>query len=273
MPSGPPASTTCGRKPERTTVASSPRPSPEGSPTSATSLTGAKWKSIAVSRCASACGWLAAAWWSSRKTPAAWRSYSCSPVSAARRRSPKAAAEFPDGIGWSSDVLAPHDQLLVVVCGGEEAAAVGVGEQLDHLVGGLARGVEPANVERRLVQGQERLDQVRVVLEVGGEVRAAVLVGAQQPAALVAEVPPYELGAGHRGVEVVLARDRAARLREGADHQRVPRAQPLVVLAGPDSPRPVGVEGAARIIEPLGGTAAGPPGHGGCCDPRSCPPR
>src|SRR5215216_5507374 len=99
LPSGPPASTRCGRKPDRTTEASSPSPSPDVGPTSATSFTGARWKSTAPSRCASAWGWPVAARWSSRKTATACRSYSCSPVTAASRKSPYAAAEFPDGIG------------------------------------------------------------------------------------------------------------------------------------------------------------------------------
>ena len=66
-----------------------------------------------------------------------------------------------------ADVLAPGDQLLVVVGGGEEAAALVVGEALDHRVGRLAGGVEPAHLERRLVEAQQRLHQVGMILEVG----------------------------------------------------------------------------------------------------------
>ena len=79
-----------------------------------------------------------------------------------------------------ADVLAAGDQFLVVVRGGEEPAALVVGEALDHRVGGLARGVEPANLEGRLVEAQERLDQEGVVLEVGVEPGLALLPGPQQ---------------------------------------------------------------------------------------------
>ena len=134
------------------------------------------------------------------------------------------------------DVLASDDELLVVVRGGEEAAALRVGEELDHLVRGLARGVEPADVEGRLIEREEGLGQVRVVLEVSGQVGAPVLVRAKEPAAVVPQVPPNELGARNCGVEVLVAGNRGTGLRQGADHERVPRAQPLVVLSGPRPP-------------------------------------
>src|SRR6201999_1581702 len=65
------------------------------------------------------------------------------------------------------ELLAARDQRLVVVGGGEEAAALGVGEALQDRVRERARLAEPARVERGLVQGQQRLEQERVILEVG----------------------------------------------------------------------------------------------------------
>src|SRR5829696_9710193 len=64
------------------------------------------------------------------------------------------------------ELLAPRDQRLVVVRGREEAAVLEVGEAREDRLGKLARGAEPARVERRLVQRQQRLEQERVVLEV-----------------------------------------------------------------------------------------------------------
>ena len=64
-----------------------------------------------------------------------WRSYVPSPDSSARRSSPNAAAELPDGIGESSRSLRRAAQLLAVVGRGEEATALGVGEAGDHRVG------------------------------------------------------------------------------------------------------------------------------------------
>ena len=42
--------------------------------------------------------------------------------------------------------------------------------------------LEPAHLEGRLVEGEQRLQQEGVVLEVGVELRLAVVVGAQQAA-------------------------------------------------------------------------------------------
>jgi hypothetical protein len=54
------------------------------------------------------------------------------------------------------DVLAARDQLLVVGGGREEAAVLGVGEALDDRVGERASLGEPARVERRLVERDQR---------------------------------------------------------------------------------------------------------------------
>ncbi len=130
------------------------------------------------------------------------------------------------------EVLAAGDQLLVVVRGGEEAATLLVGEALDHRLGGLAGGVEPAHLEGRLVQPQHRLDQEGVVLEVGVEPAFAVLPGAEQAARVVVHRLVDEAGATAGRVDEVLATERGARVGEGGDHQRVPGAQPLVVESG-----------------------------------------
>ena len=76
----------------------------------------------------------------------------CSPVSAASRSSPSAAAEPPPGMGASSRSLRRVSELLVVGRGREEPAALGVGEALEERVAERARLVEPALLERRLVQ-------------------------------------------------------------------------------------------------------------------------
>ena len=91
------------------------------------------------------------------------------------------------------EVLAPRDELLVVVGGREEAALLGVGEALDDRVGERARLAEPARLEGRLVEVQQRLEQERVVLEVGVELRLARVERAQQPPAVVAHARQDEV--------------------------------------------------------------------------------
>src|SRR5829696_3491753 len=136
------------------------------------------------------------------------------------------------------EVLAPRDEPLVVDRGLEEAAALAVGEALDHRVGGRAGGGEPAWLEARLVQGEERLDQVGVVLEVGVEARLAVLGGAQEAPARVAHRTEDEVGARARRVEVARLPQYSPRVGERGDHERVPRAQALVVEPRPHALRP-----------------------------------
>ena len=80
------------------------------------------------------------------------------------------------------ELLAPRDQLLVVGRRGEEAAALGVAEARDDRVRQRPRLGEPARLERRLVQREQRLEQEGVVLEVGAQLRPAVVERAQQPA-------------------------------------------------------------------------------------------
>ena len=192
-------------------------------------------------------------------------------MSAASRSRPSAAEELPDGIGWSREVLAAGDQLLVVVRGGEEAAALLVSEALDHRLGGLAGGVEPAHLQGRLVQPQHRLDQEGVVLEVGVEPAFAVLPGAEQAARVVAHRLVDEAGAAAGGVDEVLAPERGAGVGEGGDHQRVPGAQPLVVESGA---HPLLAPCHQRCAGPGRAPGAARPGRasarGGCCGPRSC---
>ena len=114
-----------------------------------------------------------------------------------------------------ADLLAARDQLLVVAGGREEAAALAVAEALDRRLGQRPRLVEPALLEGRLIQGEQRFEQEGVVLEVGVEVGPAVLVGAQQPPVLVAHRVEHEAGGRAGGVEVVLAAERRPAPRRG----------------------------------------------------------
>ena len=85
---------------------------------------------------------------SRRKTETACCSYARSPVSAASRSSAERGGRVAGRDRVVVDVLAAGDQLLVVARGGEEAAALGVGEALDHRVGGLA-GARRTSARRR----------------------------------------------------------------------------------------------------------------------------
>ena len=81
--------------------------------------------------------------------------------------------------------LAAHDQLLVIGGGKKET-----GIRLIPIVAngrlGQPRGfVEPAQRARDFVEADQTFDHERVVVDVGHQMRAAVAVGAQQPAVLL----------------------------------------------------------------------------------------
>ena len=84
-----------------------------------------------------------------------------------------------------------------------EAAAVGIGEELDEQPGQPTRLLEPAQVPGRPRQLDEAVGDVCVVLEVARNPGVAGPVGTKQPAALVRERAEQELGDLDGGVDVV----------------------------------------------------------------------
>ena len=88
-----------------------------------------------------------------------------------------------------------------------------------------------------------------MVLEVGAEAPATAVVGAQQAPVGVAQVAQHELRARHGGVAVVVAAQDGARVGQRGDHQRVPRAQALVVEPGAHPPLAGGVQAALDLGE------------------------
>ena len=90
-----------------------------------------------------------------------------------------------------------------------------------------------------------------MVLEVGVQLRLAVLPRAQQPPLGVARLVEQEARRAGRGVHVVVAFEHGAGLRERRDHERVPGGEPLVVEARPDALRARLVEERAPARQPL----------------------
>ena len=93
---------------------------------------------------------------------------------------PSAAELLPEGIGWSPISLrrAISSSWSSEV---EKKPPRSGSPKRSIVVSASARAsLEPALLEGRLVEGQQRLEQEGVVLEVAVEVGPAVLVGAQQ---------------------------------------------------------------------------------------------
>ena len=83
-----------------------------------------------------------------------------------------------------------------------------------------------------------------MVLEHRAQPRLAAVVGAQQPAVLVAHAGDEEVGAGDRRLAIDVVVEGRGGVGERGDHERVPARQPLVV-----EPRPHAL--GARLVEPL----------------------
>ena len=186
-------------------------------PTSATSRTAARWKSIACSRCPNAVGCWGATTCTQPQRPERGRPRSaCSPVSAASRSRPNAAAETPDGIGASSSSLRRAISRSWSAAVAKKPPCSGSAKRSRIWSASARAATNQRGVERRLVERQQRLEQERVVLEVGGELGPPAVVGAQQAAVGVAQVAQDELGRGRRAASRVVGRARARRRRRPA---------------------------------------------------------
>src|SRR6185295_9249065 len=73
-----------------------------------------------------------------------------------------------------------------------------------------------------------------VVVEIGVEMRASVLVGREQPA-IAPQLAAHEIEGAARGVDPVLSAEDAPGVRHAADGERVPRNQDLLVATRTDA--------------------------------------
>ena len=175
------------------------------------------------------------------------------------RSSAWAADELPDGIGWSSKLRGRTTSDSWSEAVSKNPPPLGVAERSTIIVGERARLHEPARLEGRLVQHQQRLGQERVVLEVG--IRATpgrpctCAAGARRASRISLE---QELGALARGVEVVGAPERRAGVGERRQHQRVPGGQALVVEARPHALRAHVVQRCRRARASTSGSMSPP---------------
>ena len=76
-----------------------------------------------------------------------------------------------------------------------------------------------------------RVQQERVVVEIGRESRAAILVNGEQ-AAVSEKCLANEVDSGRCSIEQVLTLQRLPRNRESADGERIPRGELFLVASG-----------------------------------------
>ena len=131
-------------------------------------------------------------------------------------------------------LLGPHHERLGVRSRLEEAPTFGVVEQAEEVVGERPSGLEPPQLERRLVERETRIGHERVVIGVTRAAGTSVAPGPQQPAVGRAELGQDEPGGRDRRLDVARLPERPARLGERRDRHRVPRGEHLVVGGRPD---------------------------------------
>ena len=144
--------------------------------------------------------------------------------------------------------LGAVDEHFVIVGGEEEAAVLRVFEVAKENLCEIDCEVEMVSPPLLLEQRQNRVDEKGVVVEVGGEAGAPVLVGGTQ-AAVLPQVFPEEVERAPRGFHEARLRQDAPRHRHPLDHERVPRGQHLVVAPRPDALRPDREQGGAGTLE------------------------
>ena len=131
--------------------------------------------------------------------------------------------------------LRPVKELLVARTGKEEAAPLAVLELLKEHIGKRARKFKVRPRELGLHELEQRSGQERVIVEIGIEVRAAVLVGRKQPAALP-HARTNEIERTPGGRDPILATEYPAGVRHAADRKRIPGHQHLVIAARTNAP-------------------------------------
>ncbi len=135
----------------------------------------------------------------------------------------------------------PDDQRLVASARGVEAAVLRR-EVREDLARQPLRLAQVTPIPGRFVQVEEPGREIRVILEVGVEMRMARPPGAQQPSLRGHEVRAQE-GGGTRGrLQMARVAGEAERLRERADHEAVPGGEHLVVEGRRHAP-------GARLVE------------------------
>src|SRR5215467_3035496 len=154
------------------------------------------------------------------------------------------------GHGIVEEIARPDYEGVVVPAGVEEHALAFVPEELEGALRELARLVEPAAVEGRLVQREQTHADHGVVLEIALDLRLPVLPRAEQ-SALRLHLRHQEVCVLDGGGQVVRPLQHAARLGKGGESETVPRGEDLVVEAGVHAPLAHGVQSCARAPDQL----------------------
>jgi hypothetical protein len=154
------------------------------------------------------------------------------------------------GNGVVAEGLAAMDEPLVIGGGEIESPAFRIGKAVQDRLGKCPCEFEVAIPPSSLQKLEQRLGKKRVVVEVGIQMRTAVLVGCEQPS-LLPQRAVDEIDGVSRGVGEIRTMQDPGGDRESPDHERVPRGQDFFIAAGPDAQRAYGKQlRAGRVDQP-----------------------
>ena len=131
--------------------------------------------------------------------------------------------------GVVAEGLAAMDEPLVIGGGEIESAAFRIGKERPA----SPRPESCANSRSRsaptsLQELEQRIGEKRVVVEIGMQMRTAVLVGCEQPS-LLPQRAVDEIDGGSRGVGEIRTMQHPGGDGESSDHERIPRGQDLFI--------------------------------------------
>ena len=136
--------------------------------------------------------------------------------------------------GFIAEGLAAVNELLMILRGEEKSAAIGIFELIEQHVCQLARECQVAAAPTGLQQLQQGIRQEGVVIEIRGQVRAAILVSREQ-AAVAPQIVMHEVNGGAGGHGQLRPPQHARRNRQSLDHERIPGREDFLIARRPHS--------------------------------------
>src|SRR5580698_9249254 len=112
-------------------------------------------------------------------------------------------------------------ELFGVARGEEKAAVFAILELIQQHLCQLLRELKVAAAPAGLQQFQKGIDEKRVVIEIGRQVSAAILVSREQPA-VAPQMMPDEIHGSRRRRAQLRAFEHARGDRQSLDHERIP---------------------------------------------------
>src|SRR3954467_3425223 len=110
----------------------------------------------------------------------------------------------------------------------EESGPVGIREFRIHGAGQVQRDLQPSSFQGGAIEGQEAVDDERIILEVSGDTGVTIIPTPDQ-SSLLLHLIHDKVCVSFRYLEKVAAAKYPGSVRERFEHQAIPRSNPLAV--------------------------------------------